>query len=125
MCAQCHPWYGHWATNHPINVVLQLLLLNLWADMCVTFGRLAVIDFDGCHCLLIYCVVRFRTLVHFRWLDGVGSRNVGGNSVRCIFSCIDSGIFWTGIFEMPEVYITVDHVVDRSPERAVCLWRYV
>ena len=32
----------------------------------VTFGRLAVIDFDGCHCLLIYCVVRFRTLVHFR-----------------------------------------------------------
>ena len=39
--------------------------------------------------------------------------------------CIDSGIFWTGIFEMPEVYITVDHVVDRSLERAVKLWRYV
>ena len=32
----------------------------------VTFGRLAVIDFDECYCLLIYCVVRFRTLVHFR-----------------------------------------------------------
>ena len=31
----------------------------------VTFGRLAVIDFDECYCLLIYCVVRFRTLVHF------------------------------------------------------------
>ena len=41
-------------------------------------------------------------------------------------SCIDSGIFWTGIFEMPEVYITVDYVVDRSLERAaVRLWRYV
>jgi len=39
--------------------------------------------------------------------------------------CIDSGIFWTGIFEMPEVYITVDRVVDRSLERAVSLWRYV
>ena len=92
----------------------------------VTFGRLAVIDFDGCHCLLICCVVRFRTLVHFRWLDGVGSRNVGGNSIRCIFSCIDSGIFWTGIFEMPEVYIMVEHAVDRSLERAaVRLWRYV
>jgi len=40
----------------------------------VTFGRLAVIDFDGCHCLLIYCVVRFCILVHFRC---VVSRNVG------------------------------------------------
>ena len=26
---------------------------------------------------------------------------------------------------MPEVYITVDYVVDRSLERAVKLWRYV
>ena len=26
---------------------------------------------------------------------------------------------------MPEVYITVDYVVDRSLERAVRLWRYV
>jgi len=38
---------------------------------------------------------------------------------------IVSGIFWTGIFEMPEVYIMVDYVVDRSLERAVKLWRYV
>ena len=36
------------------------------ATLFVTFGRLAVIDFDGRHCLFIYCVVRFRTLVHFR-----------------------------------------------------------
>ena len=35
-------------------------------DVIVTFGRLAVIDFDGCYCLLIYCVVRFCILVHFR-----------------------------------------------------------
>jgi len=81
----------------------------------VTFGRLAVIDFDGCHCLLIYCVVRFRTLVQFRRCR---FQNDGGNSVRCIICCIDSGLFWTGIFEMPEVYITVDYVVDRSLERA-------
>ena len=38
---------------------------------------------------------------------------------------IVSGVFWTGIFEMPEVYITVDYVVDCSLERAVKLWRYV
>ena len=38
---------------------------------------------------------------------------------------IVSGVFWTGISEMPEVYITVDYVVDRSLERAVKLWRYV
>jgi len=44
--------------------------------------------------------------------------NVEEGSVTCIFSCIDSGIFWTGIFEMPEEYIMVDHVVDRSLERA-------
>ena len=43
----------------------------------------------------------------------------------CIMSCIGSGIFWTGIFEIPEEYITVDHVVDRSLVRASRLWRYV
>ena len=51
--------------------------------------------------------------------------NVGEDSIIRIICCIDSGIFWTGIFEMPEVYITVDYVVDRSLERAVRLWRYV
>jgi len=30
------------------------------------------------------------------------------------YECIDSGIFWTGIFEMPEEYIMVEHAVDRS-----------
>jgi len=62
-------------------------------------------------------VYSFTVLCGFaRWsiLDCVGSRNVGGNSVRCIICCIDSGIFWTGIFEMLEVYITVDYAVDRS-----------
>ena len=51
--------------------------------------------------------------------------NDGEGSVICIICCIDSGIFWTGIFEMPEVYIMVGYVVDRSLERAVRLWRYV
>ena len=51
--------------------------------------------------------------------------NVEEGSVIWIICCIDSGIFWTGIFEMPVVYITVDRVADRSLERAVCLWRYV
>ena len=38
-----------------------------------------------------------------------------------------SGIFCTGLFETPEEYITVGHVVDRSLslERAVRLWRCV
>ena len=44
---------------------------------------------------------------------------------RPIISCIGSGIFWTGFFEMPEEYIMVEHAVDRSLERAVRLWRYV
>ena len=51
--------------------------------------------------------------------------NVEESSVIWIICCIDSGIFWTGIFEMPEVYIMVDYVVDRSLERAVKLSRYV
>ena len=47
--------------------------------------------------------------------------NVGEDSVICIICCIDSGIFWTGIFEMPVVYITVDRVADRSLEQqCVC-----
>ena len=46
-------------------------------------------------------------------------------SVTCIISCIGSGIFWTGFFEMPEEYIMVEHAVDHSLERAVRLWRYV
>ena len=46
--------------------------------------------------------------------------------VTCIIiSCIGSGIFWTGFFEMPEEYLMVEHAVDRSLERAVRLWRYV
>ena len=73
-------------------------------------------------------VYLFTVLCGFaRWsiLDGVGSRNVGGNSVRCIFSCIDSGIFWTGIFEMPEEYIMVVHAVDRSLSGEQTWCRYV
>ena len=42
----------------------------------------------------------------------------------CIFSCIGSGIFETGFFEMPDEYIMVEHAVDRSLT-SVRLWRYV
>ena len=45
-------------------------------------------------------------------------QNFCEGSIRCIISCIDSGMFCTGIFEMPEGYIMVGHVVDRSLERA-------
>ena len=45
--------------------------------------------------------------------------------VPCIFSCIDSGIFWTGIFEMPEEYIMVEHAVDRSLSGEQTWCRYV
>ena len=91
---------------------------------------------------LLYCTVfRFCTLVHFRCcfllyvFDAlVDSRCfvpvlhvclviMAGN---CLWYILDwnwlvivSGIFWTGIFEMPEVYIMVDYVVDRSLVRAV------
>ena len=63
---------------------------------------------------VMYAFVWFGILVHFRYCK---FENVGEDSVICIICCIDSGIFWTGIFEMPEVYITVDYVVDRSLER--------
>ena len=52
-------------------------------------------------------------------------QNFGESSVRCIISGIGSGIFWTGIFEMPEEYIMVDYVVDRSLSGEQTLWRYV
>jgi len=67
-------------------------------------------------------------MVRFRFLH-VCLVIMAGN---CLWYILDwnwlvivSGIFCTGIFEMPEVYIMVDYVVDRSLERAVRLWRYV
>ena len=44
----------------------------------------------------------------------------------CIIRCISSGIFETGTFEIPEVYIMIEHVVDRSlDERDVVAVRRV
>jgi len=76
----------------------------------VTFRRLAVIDFELGLNVIVYL---FTVLCDFaRWsiLDVVDSRM----SVTCIISCIGSGIFETGFFEMPEEYIMVEHAVDRS-----------
>ena len=56
--------------------------------------------------MIVYFVEGSRTFMVFQ--------NLGESSIRCIISCIDSGMFWTGIFEMPEEYIMVDYVVDRS-----------
>ena len=92
----------------------------------MTFGRLAVsdfelgvdvIDFDECYCYLFTVYLDF---AFWSILDSVCCCfekcrcRFSKVKVRCIFSCIGSGIFWTGIFEMPEVYIMVEHVVDRS-----------
>ena len=79
------------------------------------------------NCLLIYCTEVYLDFARWSILDLliVYVREMSVDSITCIFSCIDSGIFWTGIFEMPEEYIMVEHAVDRSLERAVCLWRYV
>ena len=72
---------------------------------------------------LLYCTVMF-SFAFWSILDSVCCCfekcrcRFSKVKVRCIFSCIGSGIFWTGIFEMPEVYIMVVHVVDRSLERA-------
>ena len=40
----------------------------------MTFGRLAVIDFDECYCLLIYCTVLYLDLARWSILDVVVSR---------------------------------------------------
>ena len=51
--------------------------------------------------------------------------NVEESSVIWIICCIDSGIFLTGIFEMPEEYIMVEHAVDRSLSGEQMWCRYV
>ena len=94
----------------------------------MTFGRLAVSDFElgmDVIVLLIYCTVLYLDFARWSILDGVDSRILVKLLVTCIISCVGSGIFWTGFFEMPEEYIMVEHAVDRSLERAVRLWRYV
>ena len=63
--------------------------------------------------LLIYCTVLYLDFVRWSILDVVDSRR-SVNVVTCIISCIGSGIFWNGFFEIPEEYIMVEHAVDRS-----------
>ena len=49
-------------------------------SLCVTFGRLAVSDFElgmDVIVLLIYCDVRFCILVHFRWAVHSKIWNIG------------------------------------------------
>ena len=41
------------------------------SKICVTFGRLAVIDFDECYCLLIYCTVLYLDFACWSILDVV------------------------------------------------------
>jgi len=84
----------------------------------VTFGRLAVIV------LLIYCTVLYLDFARWSILDVVDSRR-SVNVVTCIISCIGSGIFWNGFFEMPEEYIMVEHAVDRSLSCEQTLCRFV
>ena len=50
----------------------------------VTFGRLAVIDFDECYCLLIYCTVLYLDFARWSILDGVDS----GLLVKLLVTCI-------------------------------------
>ena len=59
------------------------------------------------NCLLIYCTVLYLDFARWSILDVVDSRR-SVNVVTCIISCIGSGIFWTGFFEMPEEYIMVE-----------------
>ena len=80
----------------------------------MTFGRLAVIV------LLIYCTVLYLDFTRWSILDVVGSRWFGSGFCMCV-----SGIFWTGIFEMPEEYIMVEHAVDPSLSGEQTWCRYV
>ena len=70
--------------------------------MTVTFGRLAVIDYELGMDVIVYL---FTVLCGFaRWsiLD-VAILECRWMLVTCIISCIGSGIFETGFFEMPDV----------------------
>ena len=80
----------------------------------MTFGRLAVSDFELQEWTSLFYL--FTVMFGFAFwsiLDGqytVESGILVNLLVPCIFSCIDSGIFWTGIFEMPEEYIMVEQI---------------
>jgi len=89
--------------------------------------RLAVSDFElgmNVIVLLIYCTVLYLDFARWSILDVVDSRR-SVNVVTCIISCIGSGIFWNGFFEMPEEYIMVEHAVDRSLSGEQTLCRFV
>ena len=52
-------------------------------------------------------------------------QNLCESSIRCNISVLALVCSGNGCFELPEWYIMVDHVVDRSLCRAMSLWRYV
>ena len=80
----------------------------------MTFGRLADIDFDECHCLLIYFTVLYLDFARWSVLDGVDSRILVKLLVTCILVVSFLGVLEWIFFWMPEEYIMVEHAVDRS-----------
>ena len=91
----CHVWLCDVASPIP-----SWHRLRSSAGRC-DVRRLAVIV------LLIYCTVLYLDFARWSILDVVDSRRLV-NVVTCIISCIGSGIFWNGFFEMPEEYIMVE-----------------
>ena len=53
--------------------VISLSMVQINWPLIVMFGRLAVIDFDECYCLLIYCTVLYLDFARWSILDGFAS----------------------------------------------------
>jgi len=125
-------WSDQWSLHQrcfhiDVSSLSRLVVWRCLADSVLASSSAGRCDVRAtrrhCSTYLLYCTVfRFCTLVHFRccWFE-----KCRWTLVRCVMSCIDSGIFWTGIFEMPEEYIMVEHAVDRSLSGEQTWCRYV
>jgi len=92
-----------------------LYLLAYCTVWCLDFAFWSILECSILECSVFpVCLCIISVFEKCRW-----------RSITCVIRCISSSIFWTGIFEMPEVYIMVEHAVDRPLERAVMLWRCV
>ena len=80
---------GGYEKNHDFQSIPRFIL-QMMQDRAivtmesVTFGRLAVIDFDECYCLFIYCTVLYLDFARWSILDGVDS----GILLKLLVTCI-------------------------------------
>jgi len=101
MCAYCYKPAFSFFTARLQQVTYGGFAVNeVKTSISVTFGRLAVSDFELASVIsnwrsmsLFYLFTVMFGFAFWSILDVVLSRNVGADSVICIMSCIGSGVF--------------------------------